>query len=97
MLDMITDFIDYVRRGKIDQILVAASREDAEIARVVQNSIIEQGDSCRIVHQAEKVEFDNGEVVEIVPGTVVITTIYEGHLFTPSTVVSQVVKFQMEV
>ena len=95
MLGMITDFIDYVRRGNIEQIVVAASKEDAELARSIQSSIIEEGASCRIEHAAAKAIFD-GDEVEIRPGTIVIVTLYEGHVFKKPSILNQVFNFETE-
>ena len=95
MLDMITDFIDYVRRGKQYQVVLLVSEADADLARSIQMAIIEDGMACRVEHGVDSVAFGQ-DVTEVAPGQMVIATLYHGHILAKPSITRRVLKFQME-
>jgi len=93
MPGMITGFIDYLRHGKTSQIVLAAAKEDADMARAIQMAIIEDGMSCRVEHGVDSVTFGL-DVTEVKPGQMVIATLYQGHIFTGPSISRRILRFQ---
>ena len=79
LTDIIDSVIDYIAHGRVEGMIIFASDADRDMALSVQQSVIADGTSCRII-SAESITVDE-EVIDICKGKMAMTTEYSGHLF----------------
>ena len=94
MIEKITnavdDFIDYIKNGKVTEVIVACSEDDEDFGKTIANSM----DANYFV--AKSVKFDEDDDIDLVSGKMVIATKYAGNLFVSASISSATVYFEKE-